>query len=164
MRIVLWAAIMIAGGACAARPGPPIPVHGDVAVLEGQWVGEYSSTESGRHGSIVFTLRAGQDPAYGDVIMITAALYADSGDAGATPARLRRYQPEMLAIRFVQVSGNQVMGDLAVYRDPECGCYLSTTFSGKRSGEVIEGTFLSYHSSDQHTVGGRWRATRTGRP
>src|ERR1043166_5630706 len=51
---------------------PPVPVVGgeaDIARLAGQWLGEYSSAETGRSGSIVFTLTSGSDTATGDVVM-----------------------------------------------------------------------------------------------
>src|SRR2546430_1224221 len=62
---------VVAAACSSARP--PVPMVGqarDVAALAGDWVGEYSSAESGRSGSISFTLRAQGDSAVGDVVMI----------------------------------------------------------------------------------------------
>src|SRR3989442_15893302 len=62
--------------ACGASRSP-VPLVGaatDVAALAGEWVGDYSSVESGRSGSISFTLRAATDSAFGDVVMIPAGL------------------------------------------------------------------------------------------
>jgi len=158
-RIALLAGTL---AACARTGGLPIPVRGDVAQLEGQWIGEYFSVESGRQGSIVFTLRANHDTAFGDVIMIPAEMVARPFEMGAdSTSRPPRHQPEMLAIHFVEITGNQLIGDLKAYRDPACGCELATTFIGKLSGNRIEGTFLSYHVQDQMTLTGTWSATRT---
>jgi hypothetical protein len=54
----------------------PVPMVGaatDVSALIGQWSGDYSSAESGRSGSISFTLRAAGDSAFGDVVMVPSA-------------------------------------------------------------------------------------------
>jgi len=62
--------------ACGASRSP-VPLVGastDMTVLTGEWAGEYSSGESGRSGSITFTLRAAGDSAFGDVVMIPSGL------------------------------------------------------------------------------------------
>jgi hypothetical protein len=154
--LVCWAL-----SACA-NTSAPVPVRGDVARLQGQWVGEYSSVESGRSGSIVFTLKAGSDTAYGDVVMVPAEMvarpFAFEQNINTRPPG---YQPEVLAIRFVQINGNKLIGELEPYKDPACGCELSTTFTGKLNADVLEGTYLSYHREEQRTIAGHWRATRT---
>jgi hypothetical protein len=144
-----------------SNANPPVPVRGDVTRLQGQWTGEYSSLESGRSGSIVFTLRAGSDTAFGDVIMIPAeAVARPFGMEKDHELRPPGYHPELLTIRFVQVSGDKLMGDLDPYPDPQCGCQLWTTFTGTLKGDVLEGTYRSYHNQEQQTTTGRWRATR----
>src|SRR5258708_34035672 len=58
--------------ACTAPRQTPVPLVGaarDVAALEGQWDGSYSSAATGRSGSISFTLTATGDSACGDVAM-----------------------------------------------------------------------------------------------
>src|SRR5213596_3205344 len=61
--------------ACGASraPVPLVGASADVAALTGEWAGDYSSAESGRSGSISFTLRAAGDSAFGDVVMIPSA-------------------------------------------------------------------------------------------
>src|SRR5256886_5468755 len=54
----------------AQRAVPVGGTAGDMAALAGQWEGSYSSASTGRSGSISFTLSAGNDSAFGDVIMI----------------------------------------------------------------------------------------------
>src|SRR5437660_3157130 len=72
-------AVVIAGlaAACAAAPQTPVPLAGtvsDLAALTGHWEGAYSSVETGRSGTISFTLTASRDSAFGDVVMIPQGL------------------------------------------------------------------------------------------
>src|SRR5881296_2776449 len=70
-------ALAAALAACSPTPQTPIPLvgsTGDVAALTGRWEGSYSSAETGRRGSISFTLTAAGDSAYGDVVMIPRGL------------------------------------------------------------------------------------------
>src|SRR2546426_746643 len=58
--------------ACSAPRQAPVPLVGaarDVAALEGQWDGSYSSAATGGSGSISFPLPAPGAPALGDVVM-----------------------------------------------------------------------------------------------
>jgi len=154
--------------ACSARQ-EAVPVVGtasDLEPLAGEWVGEYSSVESGRSGSITFTLAASGDTAHGDVVMIPRGANqplrpAEPGDPDVVGARS---VPEVLTIKFVRVTGNRVSGSLVPYRDPDCGCPLSTTFEGSLKGDVIEGTFESRHGQTNAVLRGRWKVTRTPRP
>src|SRR5881396_280037 len=74
---------------------PPVPLVGtaaEVSSLIGEWSGDYSSAESGRAGSIKFTLRAAGDSAFGDVVMIPTAWgrplmpYREGNTAGGNQA------------------------------------------------------------------------------
>jgi hypothetical protein len=156
--MVAVAAFTLIAGACVAPPSPPVPIRGDVAMLEGHWSGEYSSNESGRSGSIVFKLEAGSDTAQGDVLMIPSVQY---------PNYATQYQPEVeparaptpLRIQLVRVFGHQVAGQLTPYKDPECGCTVTTIFSGRLEGDMLEGVFHTYHG-DGETTTGEWRVRR----
>src|SRR5260370_38709233 len=68
--------LALALGACGASrsPVPLVGAASDVSALTGEWGGDYSSAESGRSGSITFTLRAAGDSAFGDVVMVPSAL------------------------------------------------------------------------------------------
>ncbi len=161
--LTLMAASLIS--ACAANPAP-VPVVGDevsVATLAGRWEGSYSSTETGRSGSIIFTLTAGEDTAHGDVLMVPAAQEEppDPERPGAMPFGPRT---QVLTIAFVQVGGARVVGQLDPYRDPECGCELTTTFEGRVEGDVIDGTFVTRHAHEGVVREGRWRVTRKPDP
>ena len=149
--------------ACAANQ-TPVPVVGhadDLAGLAGDWTGEYSSTESGRSGSISFTLRAAADSAFGDVVMIPVGwgrpLAPWRGETSPTPAQ--RPMTEVLTINFVRVEAGRVNGTLAPYADPQTGERLLTTFVGDLSGNNITGTYVTRLPSGA-TQTGRWTAQR----
>ena len=149
--------------ACGATR-PPVPLVGaatDVSSLTGEWAGEYSSGESGRSGSISFTLRAAGDSAFGDVIMIPKGLgrpvtpYTD----GQTPNPTVPAATTVLTIRFVRVEQGRVSGTLDGYADPQTGERLSTTFAGELKGNTIEGTYTTRLQSGV-TQMGRWSVLR----
>jgi hypothetical protein len=155
----------LALAACGASRSP-VPVVGastDVSALKGDWGGEYSSAESGRSGSISFTLRSAGDSAFGDVVMIPAATgrpltpYQQPGMAGSsqTPAST------VLTIRFVRVQQGHVSGTLDPYADPQTGSRLLTTFTGELKGNTIEGTYSTRLPSGE-TQTGRWSVQRRG--
>src|SRR5881392_334349 len=98
--------------ACGASRSP-VPLVGpsaDVGALTGEWAGDYSSAESGRSGSITFTLRAAGDSAFGDVVMIPKAWgralvpWAQPNAAGGNQAPTST----VLTIRFVRVERGHV--------------------------------------------------------
>lgn len=160
------ALMALLGGAACAGPSMPVPVSGDIARLTGQWTGEYESRASGRVGSIVFTLEAGKDTARGDVIMIPATLGQPVEIMEAMPPGVpggETLRSRLLTIAFVQATATRVQGRLDPYRDPECGCELVTTFTGSLSGDVLEGTYQSFHKETGKVVSGTWRVTRQHR-
>jgi hypothetical protein len=149
--------------ACATNQ-PTVPLVGraaDVAALAGDWAGEYSSVESGRSGSISFTLRAAADSAFGDVVMIPVGwgrpLVPWRGES--TPQGAGRPMTEVLTINFVRVEQGRVNGTLAPYADPRTGERLLTTFNGQISGNTIEGTYTTRLPSGE-TQTGRWTVQR----
>lgn len=155
---------------CAATP-PPVTLEADPGAatgLAGRWEGEYRSPETGRSGSILFELNAAGDSAVGDVIMIPAGYDrplrpARPGDPDPS-IRTPRETPEALRIAFVRARGDRVSGELAPYRDPECGCTLRTTFVGEIRADTISGTYESLHLQSGHVSAGTWRAQRTRTP
>ena len=162
-------ALALALAGCAANPSPvPVVAPADaIAALAGEWTGEYSSAATGRSGSILFTLTAGRDTAFGDVVMVPAgsdrALPQEKTGAGS-PSVVTRAKPQPLAIRFVRLAGDSVSGMLAPYTAPECGCVLTTTFTGRVGRDRIDGTFTS--SGEAHAAEpqvGRWTVTRRRR-
>ena len=159
LRTGLTAALL--GAACA----PVImktPVSGStssVSRLVGDWQGQYTSVESGRRGIISFHLKAGADTAEGDVIM-QASGDADPSAPNAPPNTIQPAD-QALSIRFVFISANEVSGTLNPYRDPTCGCALTTTFRGTITGNEIKGTFHSEGNGLWHMpADGTWWVKR----
>lgn len=153
--------------ACGPRRYAPIEVtadDSDLAPLTGGWAGEYRSEDTGRSGSITFTLQPGEASASGDVLMVpkkpTPTLVPLDKQVVGVPA-LGTVR-EVLTIHFVRKEGDQVIGMLDPYQDPECYCRVLTTFKGvfKDSG-TIEGTF-STQATDAITMhaGGQWKVKR----
>jgi hypothetical protein len=151
--------------ACASAPPPPVSVDAnqkDLNALAGSWWGDYFSGSTGRTGSIRFTLNAEEGAVYGTVLMFPQGRSSSmepanrSGSASAdTP---RGGQP--LSIRFIVIEDGVVSGTLEPYKDPDCGCLLSTTFTGRIHGDVIQGTFVSHGGPGRLTQDGRWKVTR----
>ena len=163
--ISITAFVVAVSAITCARQTPGIQVSStdfDVNPLVGQWRGTYSSNATGRSGTIAFTLLAGESSASGNVVMIPRpdSLLTPEERAMlenvATPAR------QVLSIHFVQKQGGSVHGTLDPYRDPDCGCTVTTTFDGAFTrGPAIEGTYATVPSVAGGTVtGGTWKVTR----
>ena len=139
-------AAIVALAACQGAQ-PPVPVMGDVAALAGRWEGEYGSRETGRAGSILFTLEPGTDTAHGEVLMVPRELELPPSPRPGDPEGLDRrlaQPPQALPISFVRATDGRVEGRLAPYRDPDCGCLLTTSFIGRLiDASTFEGTFTS---------------------
>jgi hypothetical protein len=144
----------------------PIPVIGtraDIDSLAGEWRGEYGSVETGRSGTITFTLSTGRDTAYGEVIMIPAGY-----NVRVEPVDLRigepRNTPRLLTITFVRTGERTVRGSLDEYLDPECQCPMRTSFSGAFTGpNSLGGTFESQTSHSPVLLRGEWTAKRVAK-
>lgn len=148
--------------ACASKP-PEIPISAsdfDLNPLLGEWHGQYKGSETGRSGTISFTLRAGEANASGNVVMIPQSV---GNDAAVDQSRAAGRQ--VLTIRFVRKEGGSVTGTLDPYNDPECGCQLNTTFQGTfTDAGTIEGTYTTVPSKPGTGVTtGTWKVTRLRR-
>ncbi|HEU4697839.1 MAG TPA: hypothetical protein VFS40_01525 [Gemmatimonadales bacterium] len=149
---------------CSRTPAP-VPVQASPAALAdlaGRWEGEYHGDETGRSGSIVFTLAAGSDTAAGDVLMIPRSTGVPLRPAERANPQQRDdpAAPEVLTIRFVRVSGGEIRGELLPYRAPDCECTLETVFTGALQGDRITGTFTTYGAPGARPTGGRWEVKR----
>jgi len=160
-------AVVIAGlaAACAAAPQTPVPLAGtvsDLAALTGHWEGAYSSVETGRSGTISFTLTASRDSAFGDVVMIPQGLGRplQTWNNSAPPAGAASPRSSVLTINFVRVAQGRVTGRLAPYADPETGVQLFTAFEGQLRGDVIEGTYTTRAARSRDNQTGQWKVTR----
>lgn len=168
--MVFVVAAIVVLGACAGRPYAPIDVTAndfDLTPLVGKWSGDYASTETGRQGSITFTLEPGSGNAYGDVVMIpkTSQALTRREEGQTSPAATLAAVRQVLTIHFVRKQGYEVIGTLDPYTDPDCGCEVTTTFDGKfLDGKTIEGTYktIATHVKEIHS-GGHWKVTRVQR-
>jgi hypothetical protein len=164
-RVLAWSAAVMAMGACASVQNP-VPIEAGpagFAVLAGKWDGEYSSQETGRSGSIVFSLVAGEDHAHGDVVMVPRGMNRPIMPATSPEAMTAgRANPELLTIDFVRVQGGGVSGALTPYRDPDCACTVTTRFLGQlmKGGTAIEGTYETTGAGLPRAAQGRWRVER----
>lgn len=157
---VLLATALLAPACSSSNPAPPVPVQGsDLSALSGRWAGEYSSTETGRTGSIVFELKPGDKVARGDVLMVPKS---EGAAAPALPGvnQTLRTMPQVLNINFVNATGGVLRGTMDPYRDPACDCQVQTTFIGRLSGDTIEGTFTTTPQGPGTISTGRWKMSR----
>jgi hypothetical protein len=166
--LVLIAAAALASLSCASRPFSPIQVTAndfDVTPLIGKWSGDYHSEQTGRWGSIVFALEPGVGTAYGDVVMVprTSQIVTPAVEGQPSNVNAMVTAREVLTIRFVRREGNQVIGTLDSYLDPDCSCRVNTTFTGvfKNSG-AIEGTYRTVGVEAHEARGsGAWQVVRS---
>jgi hypothetical protein len=140
---VIWIGLWLLA-ACAANPAPVplVGTAGDLTSLAGEWSGQYSAIETGRSGIVTFSLQAGRDTAFGDVIMMPEQASGRWTEPTA-PGVTARYAPTAVAIQFVRVRGNEVSGSIRPYVSPVCDCFLTTTFRGVLRGDRIDGDFVS---------------------
>jgi hypothetical protein len=161
-RLLGGLSLLVLVGGCVSTSAP-VPVEGtpsEISALAGHWEGEYSSVATGRLGSILLDLVAGEDHAHGDVLMIPRGSTKPYGPAprpaGESPSPGATSQ--LLTIRFVKAEGEKVSGTLDPYWDPDCNCEVTTTFVGEVHGDSVAGTFASSRNAGR--VFGTWKATR----
>ena len=157
-RLTFLIATLLAA-ACGWNPAP-VPVSGDLDGLAGEWQGSYSSLETGRDGTIQFTLVAGTDSAYGDVVMQPLRPQDVRAPQDAPGIPLAHPMARLLRISFVRSEGGHVSGRLDLYEDPATAERLRTTFDGRRRGDVITGSFRTLIEGSGRTQVGEWRVER----
>jgi hypothetical protein len=148
---------------CASRQ-PEIELTSsdfDLNPLVGEWRGDYSSTETGRNGTIAFTLRAAELAASGNVVMLPRADSSFEANHAPVDPSIPNAR-EVLTIHFVRKEGNNVVGTLDPYRDPECACQVTTTFQGAfRDRSTIEGIYTTTAvTPGARVTSGKWKVTR----
>lgn len=156
------AALMTTASACARKaPGIELAASDfDLQPLVGKWRGSYSSAQTGRTGTIAFTLNAGESAASGSVVMLPKP------DSLLTPEEREMMSnvPDrsVLRIHFVRKEGGTVSGALDPYQDPVCSCTVNTTFQGSFvDGNAIEGSYTTVPTVPGNSVtSGRWRVAR----
>lgn len=139
--------------AAAQAQDPTVYVEGfedDRHRLEGVWEGGYECEDTGRHGTLTFTLGAGASYAIARLEMIPRA----------TP-EAPNPEPIVLALHIVEVDSATVRGALAPYNDPEWDLGLETHFVGTLADGRIDGTFESLPTTvDSLPASGVWWAVR----
>jgi len=148
---------------CAPMPrvalqAPPA----DLETLAGEWTGEYESAGLGRQGRIEFTLKAGINEAYGDVMMVPRGRrtphepqpYYEAQNPPSMPSS------ELLTIRFIRASNGTVAGRLDRYWDPDRGCFANTAFNGNIGRGRVEGTFRTTFECGPGEATGTWMVSR----
>jgi hypothetical protein len=154
----------LASAACASRQ-PEIELTSsdfDLNPLVGEWRGNYSSTETGRNGTIAFTLRAAESAASGNVVMLPRADSSFQANHAPVDPSIPNTR-EVLTIHFVRKEGSNVVGTLDPYLDPECACKVVTTFQGAFTGPAtIEGIYTTVPAkSGSKATSGKWKVART---
>jgi hypothetical protein len=135
------------GAACGGAASSTVPVNGsdvDISLVAGSWEGSYQGKESGRSGGVTFDLALGHHAAEGQVTMRGAGLPPEG---------------QALKIRFVEMEGGRIRGQIAPYTDPQCKCLVETEFIGKVKGTAMEGTFTT-RVPDGRVQSGTWEAAR----
>ncbi len=137
---------LIATGCAASVTSVPVKGKDDeVFKMRGAWVGEYSSVDTGRTGTIRFVLRPGRKTADGEVQM----------QLPGAP------EPRQLRIAVLRVQGDELHGKLERYTDPACKCEVDTEFIGVMNEGTIDGTFNTTIVTSGKELGGIWHVERT---
>jgi hypothetical protein len=136
----------------------------DLNPLIGEWRGTYTA-ETGRSGTIAFTLRAGETAAFGRVIMMPQGvdtLAPANATAGVGTTVSSAANRQALTISFVRKEGGRLLGTLDPYTDPDCRCTVNTSFQGSfTDAKTIEGTFATTAPAGvRPATGGTWKVTR----
>lgn len=159
--------LTLALAACKSAPlaVPVVAAPSDLRTLSGRWEGEYDSKErNGRSGTIYFDLKEGRDTANGYVVMTFRRPREPAPPMRPRVQAAPPMQSEPLSITFIRARNGLVTGELDRYTDPDCGCRLQTTFSGRIKGNVVSGTFVTRHIDTGTIVRGGWSARKLGNP
>lgn len=133
----------------------------DLKLLDGEWKGDYFSKDTGRSGTIEFTLIGEEDKAYGDVLMILRGSREPYHPIGFRDrVEVDPQFPELLTINFVEIMGGKVKGELTPYWDPEMQRRMYTTFEGVLQGDTIQGTYESRMEQSPIYFYGQWKVSR----
>jgi hypothetical protein len=165
--LMLAAVISVSTLACATTPpGTEITSSDfDLLPLVGVWRGNFNSSQTGRAGTVAFTLRAGESSAKGNVVLIPRP------DSLLTPEEREVVENggsggrSVVPITFIRKEGGTMNGTLDPYRAPDCDCIVTTTFQGTFSdANTIVGTYTTVPSKAGASVtGGTWKVTRVKR-
>ena len=163
---LLGLVLTVAAGACALK-GPAIRLEGTPSAIEhlvGTWSGEYvSDTAAVPGGSIFFELVAGENLAYGNVLMTRRGAREPFGRYDPDRRWAMDSPPPMrqnLTILFVRAEGGTLSGELDPYWDFDRNCAAWTVFRGRLGDAVMEGTYETTFRGAHANAAGRWRVVR----
>ncbi len=132
----------------------------DWHALSGEWRGEYWMRGYDRHGSIAFNLVASTEEAAGDVLMISDRFGSYQGYPKAGVPSAPEPRTEILTIRFVHADGDQIVGRMNPYWDPDRRCRATASFRAAVEKDVIRGTVWSTCEDDVKVLTGEWKVER----
>jgi len=159
---IMISAILVIWGCRSAQN--PVNLYGekvDLELLEGEWTGDYFSKDTGRSGTIEFTLNADGHKASGDVLMIPRGSREPYHPVGyREKIKMDPQFPKFLTINFVETENGNVKGELTPYWDPEMQRRTYTVFEGVFQGDTIEGTFESRFEQSPIYFNGQWKVLR----
>lgn len=167
VKLVIAALLSASTFGCATTPpGTEISSSDfDLLPLVGVWRGNFNSSQTGRAGTIAFTLRAGESSAKGNVVLIPrpdSLLTPEEREALENVASAGR---AVVPITFIRKEGGSLNGTLDPYRAPDCDCMVTTTFEGTfTDASTIAGTYTTVPSKAGSSVtSGTWKVTRVKR-
>jgi hypothetical protein len=159
--LTLLAILPVAACSSSQQPIRVLADMADLARLRGAWYGEYGSAETGRNGTIDFTLEAGKDWAYGSVVMSVRYLETPLQFPEQIQGPQLRWKIfRNLTVNFVAVDDGMIRGTMDPYLDPLCNCTVTTTFEGKIDKDSISGTYSTMTSTLGPATKGIWKANR----
>jgi hypothetical protein len=163
--LALMALLAACGGGPRAKPALlAVPVEGssrDLRMLVGNWEGEFVSARHSRRGTIAFSLREGEDTAYGRVLLDGPTPPPACTDPVSKATGPQAIGEIALTVAMVNVGGHSIGGWLRPYRDPELGCWMDTWFEGIVAGDTIEGMYFSNPADTATALRlGAWWAAR----
>jgi hypothetical protein len=146
-------AALIALAVCAQAFGDSAKApQGKQRRLAGNWSGSYQTSDGERCGIIDLATASEEAETSG-----TLTISASTDPAG----RPRWTGP--LTLESLRIQGDSVFGTLTPFRDPDCGCLLSITFTGHVEGETISGVFLASGEGMHPPQLGSWTIARASR-
>jgi hypothetical protein len=163
--------IAFLAAACSSAPKSPSPEIGlggekqALKALDGRWEGTYTNKVNGNTGTIVFEVFSGGKEAHGDILMVPPGGKEPLHPSRQpTAAETLKTMPQVLEIRFIEATGDELQGNVGPFEDPQCQCDGRAVFRGTLRGEAFEGTFfVEYLDSRGNPDPGKARTTGTWR-
>lgn len=128
--------------------------------VTGTWSGAFLSPETGLAGTLHFTVGSDGQPASG------YARLSDDGLSTGGSTTAEALTVEALTVEFSRAADGWLEGRLGAYRDPGCGCWITTTFRGRlldaaanSRGDRLLGTYTARAEAGE-VRHGAWTASR----